>query len=92
MTRFALVVTIFGPLAACAPSPVTEDGFLVEVPPEVLERAAPGQNLDAVAFLEEDRCFWYQYTGPVETTLLPLRGKSGGHLCAPEEVASDDAA
>ena len=73
-------------LSACAGG--TQNGdFLREVPDEVIARAAPGQNLNAVTILEEDGCFWYQHVGPVETTLLPLMSKRGRHLCtaAPSE-------
>ena len=68
-------------LAACAAGPTGDDGFLREVPDEVIARAAPNQNLNAITILEEDGCFWYQHVGPVETTLLPLLSTRGRHLC-----------
>ena len=74
-------------LAACA-EPTQNGDFLREVPEELIARAAPNQNLNAVTILEEDGCFWYQHVGPVETTLLPLLSTRGGQLCAarPEET------
>ncbi len=72
-------------LAACATGSGQNGDFLAEVPQEVVDRAAPNQNLRAVTILEEDGCFWYQYVGPVETTLLPLMSRSGRHLCTARE-------
>ncbi|MEO1637706.1 MAG: hypothetical protein AAFU41_00490 [Pseudomonadota bacterium] len=79
-------------LAACDDG-LQRDGFLREVPPEVAAIAGPNQNLQAVKFLEEDNCFWYEHVGPVETTLLPLRSNRGRPICAappaePETPAS----
>lgn len=78
----ALFVPILG-LTACAQSP-----FIADLPPGVAEIAAPNQNLAAVTLKEEDNCYWYQHTGPVETTLLPLRSKRGGHICAAKPKSS----
>ena len=83
ITQLAVTLLV---LAACAPSSTRDDGFLREVPEEVITRAAPNQNLNAVTILEDDGCLWYQHVGPVETTLLPLMSRNGRHLCtAPAE-------
>ena len=81
MRQLATLATTLVLLAACAPSPIDDDGFLREVPEQILANAAPNQNLNAVKLLEEDGCFWYQYDGPVETTLLPLLSQRGRHFC-----------
>ena len=67
-------------LVACAPS----SRFVDDLPEEVVELAAPNQNLDAVVLLEEDGCYWYEHVGPVETTLLPLMSRRGRHICMRE--------
>ncbi len=66
-------------------------GFIKDLPEAVVAMAAPNQDLKAVLLMPEDRCFWYQHVGPVETTMLPLRSKRGNKICAsprPEPVAT----
>lgn len=53
---------------------------------EVAALAAPHQNLDAVRVDPDDGCYWYLYEGPVETTLLPLRSKTGRRICTSSRV------
>ncbi len=69
-------------LVACSPN----GSYLGELPEQVIELAAPNQNLNAVKILEEDGCYWYQHDGPVETTLLPLVSKRGQHICTPKQT------
>ena len=78
-------LTIFLFLTACASESGQNGDFMSEVPEQVIELAAPNQNLSAVAILEEDGCFWYEHVGPVETTLLPLLSNRGRHLCTARE-------
>ena len=80
--RMKKIVLLLGisTLAGCAASG-TSGGFMREVPEDVVALAGPNQNLQAVKFVEEDGCYWYQHQGPVETTLLPLRSKRGRHIC-----------
>ena len=56
-------------------------GQVGDVPDAVAVLAAPGQDLQSVRLLPEDGCYWYQYAGPVETTLLPLRTLEGEKIC-----------
>lgn len=51
------------------------------VPPEVADRAAPGQDLSTTRLLAEDNCYWYMHNGPVESTLVPLRTRGGLPIC-----------
>lgn len=73
-------------LAACVapmpPEPETDTGFIAELPEQVIALADPDQNLQAVRIMN-DGCYWYQYVGPVETTMLPLRTPSGSPICTP---------
>ena len=73
-------------LAACA-APGNdvdpETGFLLELPEFVAEIADPSQDLSAVLLNPADKCYWYRYSGPVETTMLPLRTRDGRPICAP---------
>lgn len=50
------------------------------VPPQVAEAAAPNQDLSFVE-LRDDNCYWYRHRGPVETTMLPLRTRTGRPIC-----------
>ncbi|MFP7671832.1 hypothetical protein ACG74X_00610 [Marivita sp. S0852] len=52
------------------------------LPEQVLAIAAPNQNLGAARLDPADGCYWYRYTGPVETTWLPLRTVGGNPICA----------
>jgi hypothetical protein len=64
-----------------ASSPVNEAGHIRELPPRVLEIAAPGQDLTMVRLNPADGCYQYRYAGPVEVTYLPLRAKGGRPIC-----------
>lgn len=57
-------------------------GFINPLPEQVVNLAAPNQNLNAVRIDPVDGCFVYQYEGPVETTFLPLRSKTGRPICS----------
>lgn len=77
----AAVLTL-GACAAPVERPGSEDpGFLKEVPENVTAIAAPYQDLRAVRLRPEDGCYWYRHTGPVETTMLPLRTAEGRPIC-----------
>ncbi len=52
-----------------------------DVPEAVAAMAAPNQNLQTARVLPEDGCYWYSHSGPVETTLLPLRTANGNPIC-----------
>jgi len=80
-------------LTACA-EPVPEDdglpGLPVEVTEELIALVEPTQSLASVRILPEDGCYWYRYSGPVETTYLPLRTSEGRRICS--EQAAEIAA
>lgn len=82
MKRLGHYIVFFG-LTGCTSS----GAFLGDLPDQVISLAAPGQNLEAVK-LEEDRCYWYEHDGPVETTMLPLMSKRGRHICISSAEAS----
>jgi hypothetical protein len=70
-------------LSACvqtATSDPTAPQILTEIPEPVRAAAAPFQSL-AVVERRPDGCYWYQHTGPVETTFLPLRTVEGRPIC-----------
>lgn len=72
-------------LGACSAAVTTPtDGQMPppfeELPESVAAIAASYQNLDAVRLLP-DGCYWYSRTGPVETTMLPLRTDTGNPIC-----------
>jgi hypothetical protein len=60
----------------------TSEGFFKELPEGVLAIVADNQDLTAVRIDPADGCYVYRYAGPVETTFLPLRAKSGGPICS----------
>jgi len=55
------------------------------VPEAVVEMAAPYQDVSTARVLPEDGCYWYSHSGPVETTLLPLRTVDGRPICTARE-------
>ncbi len=57
------------------------DGFFKALPEGVLAIVADNQDLTTVRIDPADGCYIYRYVGPVETTFLPLRAKSGGQIC-----------
>ncbi|WP_306115092.1 MULTISPECIES: hypothetical protein [unclassified Roseovarius] len=73
-------------LGACTAT-TTPDGSanIGKVPDAVVELAAPGQDLASARFRPEDGCYWYEHSGPVETTLLPLRTTGGNPICVARE-------
>jgi len=36
--------------------------------------------------LPEDGCYWYQHSGPVETTMVPLRAVGGNPICTKRQA------
>lgn len=73
-------------LGGCAASDVTTyavpEGMIGDIPEAVAALAAPGQDLSTARLRPEDGCYWYIYSGPVETTLLPLRTIDGSVICS----------
>lgn len=51
------------------------------VPEAVVALAAPYQDVQSARLRPDDGCYWYRHTGPVETTLLPLRTVDGRPIC-----------
>lgn len=51
------------------------------VPEAVIQTAAFYQDLTTARLRPEDGCYWYLHSGPVETTLLPLRTIAGRPIC-----------
>lgn len=83
-------------LSACAapfsnPEPEPTEPTL-PVPEQVAALAAPGQDLMTARLLPEDNCFWYLHSGPVETTLLPLRAANGRPICMAPPAKATEAA
>lgn len=56
------------------------------IPESVKAIAAPNQDTNTAHLRPKDRCYWYEHSGPVETTLLPLRTVNGNPICAPRET------
>ncbi|MFK7753379.1 MAG: hypothetical protein AB8B51_12600 [Sedimentitalea sp.] len=73
-------------VSACdvpGPNGTQSSGALIRtVPDGVREVAAPFQDLTAVRINPNDGCYEYRYSGPVETTFLPLRTKNGNPICS----------
>lgn len=74
-----IILTACGALGACATPPAPEQSAL---PENVRAIAAPDQDLSTARLRPEDNCYWYEYRGPVETTLLPLKTVIGQPICA----------
>jgi hypothetical protein len=90
--RNSLLPLAFLVLAACevgtGTTDSTEPAVINDLPDTVTSIAAPFQNLEMVVLLPEDNCYWYSHTGPVETTLLPLRTTQGRPICVKREEAA----
>ncbi|MEN8740133.1 MAG: hypothetical protein ABF308_10230 [Phaeobacter gallaeciensis] len=56
------------------------------VPEAVVAMAAPDQDVATARLVPEDGCYWYEHSGPVETTLLPLRTANGNPICVAREA------
>ena len=56
------------------------------VPEAVIAMAAPDQDVATARLVPEDGCYWYEHSGPVETTLLPLRTVNGNPICVAREA------
>ncbi|HCQ64375.1 MAG TPA: hypothetical protein DIU07_04000 [Rhodobacteraceae bacterium] len=72
-------------LAACAETgggaaTATGGRDVTNLPEGVLAIVAPDQDLTSVR-IDEAGCYVYRYSGPVETTFLPLRSTSGRPIC-----------
>ncbi len=88
--KLARMVPLLMTLAACSTSmpadtEAVEPGILKEVPESVRMLAAPGQDLTTVKIAPEDGCFYYLWSGPVESTFLPLRTSQGNPICTRTE-------
>ncbi|WP_425314277.1 hypothetical protein [Roseivivax marinus] len=71
-------------LAGCAVPTLDDGGARNEVgsvPEAVIALAAPGQDLTTARLRPEDGCYWYEHSGPVENTLVPLRSTGGNPIC-----------
>ncbi|WP_081979702.1 hypothetical protein [Pseudooceanicola atlanticus] len=70
-------------LAGCAVPPKEgNDPFRIgNIPESVATLAAPDQDLNTARLRSEDNCYWYAHSGPVETTLVPLRSAGGNPIC-----------
>lgn len=79
-------------LAACNLDLASSQNSTKQLPEEVLNIVGPNQNLAAVEVSPEDNCYWFQHSNAVETTLLPLRTKSGAHICIKQEEAETEVA
>lgn len=88
--RFPAALFVTLALGACAgplpgrgtSSPPVSDAVMARL----IEVAAPYQDLGTVELRPEDGCYWYRHVGPVETTMLPLRSRTGQPICGPREA------
>lgn len=76
-------------LSACASVPASNavsESAAALPPPELVDLAAPNQDLSSARVLPEDGCFWYEHNGRVEVTLLPLLTRDGSQICVSTEA------
>jgi len=48
---------------------------------ELMEDSFRDQDLTTARLRPEDGCYWYEHSGPVENTLVPLRSAGGNPIC-----------
>ena len=82
-TRRAIFILLGVALGACSEtlSNSQGSGALPPVPEQIVALAAPNQDLSTARLRPEDNCYWYMHSGPVETTLVPLRTVQGNRIC-----------
>ncbi|WP_299285516.1 hypothetical protein [uncultured Tateyamaria sp.] len=90
-TKAALMIALTGAACTDLPGGGTGGGFIGQLPEGVVDIAAPGQNLNQVRLLPEDGCYWYLHRGPVESTLLPLRTRTGAPICTQAQTTAANA-
>ncbi|WP_172327379.1 hypothetical protein [Mangrovicoccus sp. HB161399] len=83
-----LLPALLAGLAGCDPAALTALNSATpdQVPEAVRAAAAPDQDIATARVLPEDGCYWYEYSGPVETTLLPLLTPGGRPICTQAAV------
>ncbi|WP_410468959.1 hypothetical protein [Sulfitobacter litoralis] len=81
--RSAILLTTVLALGACSETFSNSPGASSRppLPENILELAAPNQDLTTAYLRPEDSCYWYMHAGPVETTPLPLRTAAGNPIC-----------
>ncbi|MDF1671217.1 MAG: hypothetical protein P1U83_16565 [Roseovarius sp.] len=82
-TRNAVLLFIYLALGACSEGLSNSQGASSRppLPENIVELAAPNQDLATAYLRPEDNCYWYMHAGPVETTPLPLRTAAGSPIC-----------
>lgn len=80
LKKFLILVGVLA-LAACEPAPPADPNApSVEFSEETLALLPPGQDLRNVV-LQDDNCYWYLHSGPVEDTYIPLLTAEGRGIC-----------
>lgn len=84
LPRFLAAASLPLALSACVTTQPPQDSspYLRELPPGLVEIAAPDQDLTRVLIQEDDGCYWFAHDNIVETTYLPLRTVRGAPICA----------
>lgn len=83
---FAVVAIVA--LAACAGGSVEDVSANPDlvIAPELVNLAAPNQDISTARIIPEDGCYWYEHRGRVETTLLPVMTRDGRRICRPAQT------
>lgn len=84
MVAAALSLTVGCAKQETGPSDVIDQ--MDTVPEAVFAMADPDQDAATARVLPNDNCYWYEHSGPVETTLLPLTTPNGNPICLPRET------
>jgi hypothetical protein len=80
---YVLLTTTLLAFAGCTSvQPTTPQEPAVVIPQAVVNIADPRQNLTTARLRDQDNCYWYQHTNPLEVTPLPLRTIDGRPICA----------
>ena len=81
--RSAILLTTVLALGACSEAFSNSQGASSRppLPENIVELAAPNQDLATAYLRPEDNCYWYMHASPVETTRLPLRTIEGNPIC-----------
>jgi hypothetical protein len=84
-----IILAILVVSGCTVPKPNNDDNLykIGNIPDTVRALTAPGQDLASARLLKEDDCYWYAHSGPVETTLVPLRAVGGSPICISRQTS-----
>ena len=79
--KFLIILAVVLINAGCTDMTARTEVGSDNLPADLVALVAPGQDVASARLLPEDKCYWYEHHGQVETTLLPLTTTEGRPIC-----------